>query len=117
MWKRVLILVIILVESDPVVRMDLSEALVGIFPDATIRTADKLENIGEDHYVADVVILDTPHAEILAWPNCKFWIDGNAHVILTHDTSDLTDIIHSTWRKLQRPFSEQMLLNSLPNAI
>ncbi|MEL6511169.1 MAG: hypothetical protein AAFQ47_06020 [Pseudomonadota bacterium] len=109
--KQGSVVTIVLIEKDPFVRIDMSEALAVAFPNVRVVTLEQLDQTVSDVAVPHVVILDTPLGELTDSAMVKAWTDAGAQIILTGSRDQAGDLKHQTWQNVERPFTDQMLLD------
>lgn len=98
-------MIIVIVERDPIVRIDMEETLKAAFEGATVSsvsTADEIDDIS-----ADILITDSP----LQRQNLATWLAQGAQIISTgaQDQNASGSRIDGVVQ-LSRPFSSEMLL-------
>lgn len=104
---------ILIVESDPLVRLDLRETLENEFSNSTVKCTDRLESQLDFAVTADVIILDTVDPSALPDSLHENWLCRVAHVVLTNISAEGDREFPVQWRRLQRPFSEKMIVDTL----
>ncbi len=102
---------IVLIEKDSFVRLDMFEALVNAFPGSKVVSLERLDQSAEEVTAPRIVILDTPLGEIDGNAMIKTWTQSGARIILTDSHNQTATEPHQSWRKVDRPFTDQMLLD------
>lgn len=102
---------ILLVERDPVVRIDMKEMLSAAFPEAELTAVETLEDASE---VAKwrVVLLDASLDEFERARARNYWKDPEAKIILTNSLEPVQGYI-----QLQRPFTEDMVISTIRDTL
>lgn len=96
---------ILLVERDPVVRIDMKEMLSAAFPEAELAAVETLEDASE---IAKwrVVLLDASLDEFERAR--EYWKDAEARIILTNSLDPVPGYV-----QLHRPFTEDMVISTI----
>lgn len=104
---------IVIIESDPFVRIDLYEAMGTVFTAASIECFERLEDLPDTIGHTDIAIVDSDYADLSQSPHVAAWIERNTFGVLTKESNAAFNSDLPNWHVLERPFSEQTLLNVL----
>ncbi|WP_224825084.1 hypothetical protein [Cognatishimia sp. MH4019] len=104
---------ILLIETDPFVRTDMQEALRAAFPGVNLLSVETLDGGDFPQGSPQIIILDTPMDEVQTNQRIAAWIASGSQIVLTNGSSVPLSLPEGKWRKVDRPFTEQMLLDAL----
>ncbi|MEL6959080.1 MAG: hypothetical protein AAGL89_09045 [Pseudomonadota bacterium] len=100
---------ILIIERDPIVRIDLIEAMMTERSHVSVTGTDVLE-----HYVGldrpSLVFVDISFNETRRSARLSDWISKGTKVVLTNTNDDQVDL---PLVKLPRPFSEEVLMSTI----
>ncbi|MFL4471762.1 hypothetical protein ACERZ8_18460 [Tateyamaria armeniaca] len=104
---------IFLIEKDPFVRMDISEALTSAYPDANLITFDGLDAMAEARETPDVILLDASPEEVVDDAFIHRWSTQDLQIVFTAGNDQSSQQHNAFWRTLERPFTDDMLLKAV----
>ena len=94
-------------------RIDIAEALAVAFSEAQVLAMARLDGTIDALMIPDVVILDTPLGEMKTSALINAWTQAGAQIILTDSVNQSGLERPQAWRTVDRPFTDQMLIDAI----
>lgn len=104
---------IIVIDKDPFIRADISETLEQAFPDERVISLERLDDVPFVEATPQLLILDTSVSEMFKSQLVCLWSISGTRVILTDETKQIAHRAKRSWRGVDRPFTEKMLLDAI----